>query len=370
MANEQRDYAGGAVETTIVSGINATDLGITIASSTGWPTGGANGPFFVVVDKGLAGEEKIEIQSRTGTSLTVASTGKRGVDGTTASTHAAGATIAHCLTAQDIQEANSHIANTALDHHTQYLNVVRHAAISHTQAMLGADSVGSTQIQANAVTASELANDAVDTAAILASNVTTAKIADSNVTTPKIADLNVTTGKIADLNVTTAKIADLGVTTGKLADDAVNAAKLADNAVDTAAILDAAITVAKIGFGAPSTYVPTFGGVVTATNVTGHYYKIGRLIVGWAGCSIGAGGVTSTITVSLPFANGGGFDGVIAARGRATGGNSGSGMGIIVNTESTGKNIVSIGSDEWQQNIPFGWTLNSTIRTVFLYVSA
>src|SRR5690606_40563902 len=91
MAYEQRSYAGGAVETTITSDINATDLSISIAASTGWPSGGANGPFFVVIDRGLAGEEKVEIQSRTGTTLTVASTGKRGADDTSASSHATGA---------------------------------------------------------------------------------------------------------------------------------------------------------------------------------------------------------------------------------------------------------------------------------------
>lgn len=121
MAFELRDYAGGAVETTITAGINATDLSIPLVSATGWPSGGANGPFFVIVDYDVAGKEKIEVASRTGTTLTVASVGKRGIDGTSAGVHASGAKIRHCYTAQDADEANRHAVDTALDHHTQYM---------------------------------------------------------------------------------------------------------------------------------------------------------------------------------------------------------------------------------------------------------
>jgi len=121
LANELRDYAGGAVDTTITAGINATDLSISIASATGWPSGGAAGPFFVIVDYDVAGKEKIEVASRTGTTLTIASVGKRGVDGTSAAAHSSGAKIRHCFTAQDADEANRHLADPTLDHHTQYM---------------------------------------------------------------------------------------------------------------------------------------------------------------------------------------------------------------------------------------------------------
>lgn len=124
MAN-RRDYAGGAAATTITAGINATDLSISIASSAGWPSG-VNGKFFVVIDAGTSSEEKVLVQSRSGTTLTVASTGDRGVDGTAAGSHGSSSSISHCGTATDLDEANAHITDISHDDHTQYLNVARH----------------------------------------------------------------------------------------------------------------------------------------------------------------------------------------------------------------------------------------------------
>lgn len=121
----RRDYEGGAKPTTITGAIISTDISISIAASTGWPDG-SNGEFFVVLDLGLNTEEKILVLSRSGTTLTLASTAKRGVDGTTAQSHASGATIQHCLASPDADEPNAHINDTALDHHTQYLNTTRH----------------------------------------------------------------------------------------------------------------------------------------------------------------------------------------------------------------------------------------------------
>lgn len=122
----RRDYAGGAAATTISSGINATDLTITITSGTNWPQG-TNGKFFVAIDRGLSSEEKILVLSRSGTTLTVASTGDRGVDGTTAQSHSSGATIEHVGTATDLDDANAHINDTSRDDHTQYLNTTTSA---------------------------------------------------------------------------------------------------------------------------------------------------------------------------------------------------------------------------------------------------
>ncbi|NIR40564.1 MAG: hypothetical protein GWN07_32520, partial [Actinobacteria bacterium] len=121
MAREVRDYSGGAVDTTLTSSINSTDLTIPISDATGWPSGGANGPFFVVIDYDLAGIEKVEVASRTGTTLTVANTGKRGVDDTAATSHSSGAKIRHCGTAQDMAEFNSHAFDTTIDDHGQYM---------------------------------------------------------------------------------------------------------------------------------------------------------------------------------------------------------------------------------------------------------
>lgn len=133
----RRDYAGGAVSTTLTSGITATSLTLTIASATNWPLG-SNGPFFIVIDRGLSTEEKVLVTSRSGTTLTVASTANRGVDGTTAASHGSGATVEHSFSATDFDEANAHINDTTGDPHPQYLTPAEgdaaYATAGHTHA--------------------------------------------------------------------------------------------------------------------------------------------------------------------------------------------------------------------------------------------
>jgi len=103
MAVARRLFAGGAVQTTLVSPISASDLTITIVSDTGYPSGAEE--FFVVIDPDQANEEKVLV-TRSGTTLSAASTGKRGVDGTAAATHAAGAVVYPCVSATDLNDAN------------------------------------------------------------------------------------------------------------------------------------------------------------------------------------------------------------------------------------------------------------------------
>ena len=103
MAVARRLFAGGAVQTTLVSPISSSDVTITIASDTGYPSGAEE--FFVVIDPDQANEEKVLV-TRSGTTLTAASTGKRGVDGTSAVSHSAGAVVYPCVSAADLDQAN------------------------------------------------------------------------------------------------------------------------------------------------------------------------------------------------------------------------------------------------------------------------
>jgi hypothetical protein len=103
MAVARRLFAGGAVQTTLVSPISSSDLTITIAGDTGWPSGAEE--FFVVIDPDQASEEKVLV-TRSGTTLSVASTGERGVDGTAAASHSAGAVVYPCVSAADLDQAN------------------------------------------------------------------------------------------------------------------------------------------------------------------------------------------------------------------------------------------------------------------------
>jgi hypothetical protein len=189
--------------------------------------------------------EKIHVGARTGTSL---STLIRGVDNTTAASHVAGETVRVIFPALEAHQASEHAGNPAIDDHTQYLNTARHAAVSHTQAMLGSDSVGAAQLQANSVGTSELADNSVDTNAIQALAVTAAKIANDTITATQIAPDAVGTSEIA---------AD-AVTSSEIAADAVGSSELANNAVDTAAIADDAVTFAKVNeSGFPATTAAT-----------------------------------------------------------------------------------------------------------------
>lgn len=106
VAYERRDFAGAAAETTLNGSITDSSTSITISSGTGWPTG-SQGKFFAVIDPGLSTEEKVLCTARSGTSLTTVS---RGQDGTTAQAHSSGATIRHCVSKTDFDEANYWVA--------------------------------------------------------------------------------------------------------------------------------------------------------------------------------------------------------------------------------------------------------------------
>jgi len=380
-----RDHAGGAVDTTISSGINGSALSIAIADPTGWPSGGGSGPFHVIVSYDLAGKEKIEIQSRTGNTLTVADTGKRGIDGTAAATHSSGAKIRHCYTAIDAQESNDHITNVGLDHHTQYLNTARHLAILHTAAMLGTDSVISAKIQAGAVTAGKIGVGGISAANQFAAGVVdSAALANLGVATGDIADLGITTAKIADLNVTTAKIADLGVTSGKLAANSVIAGKINTGGVSASAQLaDAIVTMAKLGSEASIAYDPNFDlhNVTLGTGGVqyGQYFKFGRLMFGIAGFALGTGGsVSGPLGFEIPFASVDRFTGHGSAGttgwlavGRCFqnpgGANASSGLGGFTDAApGVAQSFVTAGTAAgWDNNTPFTWNADDVFQGFF-----
>lgn len=238
-AYSRRDFAGGAVVTTLNGSINSSDTSITLTTTTGWPSG-TNGEFFAVINKGNSTEEKVRIDTRSGSVLTVTASG-RGVDGTTAAAHASGESIELCVTAFDLDEANKAVAElvkkattagqllyvsganayTALSIGASGRMMVSDGSIPGWVAMSGdatIDSSGALTIANDAVTAAKIATDAVGTAEIAALAVGTAEINDLAVTTAKLDASSVVTAKISDLNVTTAKIADANVTAAKLAE--------------------------------------------------------------------------------------------------------------------------------------------------------
>jgi hypothetical protein len=99
----RRAYAGAAATCTLSAAI-ASDASTASLTGTvsGWPDT-ANGPFYMVIDPGLATEEKVLVGSRSGTSL---STVTRGVDGTQASAHSTSSVCYPVFTAIDADQAN------------------------------------------------------------------------------------------------------------------------------------------------------------------------------------------------------------------------------------------------------------------------
>ena len=104
----RRSYAGAAPACTLTNSITSADTSALLTGDvTNWTTT-ASGPFYMVIDPGLVTEEKVLVGTRAGSAL---SSLTRGVDGTTAASHSAGATCYPVFTAVDADEANK-VAST------------------------------------------------------------------------------------------------------------------------------------------------------------------------------------------------------------------------------------------------------------------
>jgi hypothetical protein len=374
----RREYKGAAAPTFITAGFDTTgSLAATIDDPTGWPTGGGNGKFWVTVDRGLANEETILIQSRSGNNLTVASVADRGVDDTAASAHTPGvSTIEHTYSKTDADEANQHIFDVAQDHHTQYMRAdgtrhdltARHTAgtviptgtpTTITPDATPAEGAGTTLARASHV-------HGISTAVPVAIGTALAEGAGSDFArATHVHELGA--GSIDTANQFANNVLPLAA----IADALITQAKLANLSVGTAQLQDGSVTVAKIGIGDPVNIdgTQTFTGPFNPTGVYGRYYKLGKLVILFAGF-VSPGGMLEDIGVNLPFANNASFEGIIAARGRNAGGGGASGLGIISPSATEGTNIVSIGTDFWGPGVPISWNLGATFRSVSLYVAA
>lgn len=103
------DHSGAAPETTLASGISNADTSITVVSATGWPSPSGGSLAWAVLDPGSAAEEKVTFSGRTSNTLTGVT---RGLDGTSAASHAATVTVRHTLSAVELEEANAAVRNT------------------------------------------------------------------------------------------------------------------------------------------------------------------------------------------------------------------------------------------------------------------
>jgi len=218
----RRSYAGAAPACTLTNAITSSDTTATLTGDvTNW-NNTANGSFYMVIDPGLSTEEKVLVGIRSGSSL---SSITRGVDGTTAAAHNAGATCYPVFTATDADQANK-VASTLTTKGDLLVttgSVLDRLAVGTNDYALLADSSAANGVAWKQIPAAGIASDAVTTAKILDANVTAGKLASDAVTTAKILDSNVTTAKIADNAVTQAKMADRAIGSAELTNLTINA---------------------------------------------------------------------------------------------------------------------------------------------------
>lgn len=130
-----------------------------------------------------------------------------------------------------------------------------------------------------------------------------------------------------------------------------------------------------IGTLAGTSYSPTFANVTLGTGGTkfGRYLAFGDLVVGVGGFTLGtSASVTGIITMTLPFTAGTvGADWIFAGRGYdASLAVGASGLGVILDGENIGKNVVTIGNNFWGAGTPWGWASGDTFRSIFVFEKA
>lgn len=95
----RRYYSSTAQRTTLASSCSNSDTTLSVTAVSGWPS---SFPYTICIDQDTINEELVSVTARSGTTLTVT----RGIDGTAAVAHSAGATVNHAVSAQDFNEPN------------------------------------------------------------------------------------------------------------------------------------------------------------------------------------------------------------------------------------------------------------------------
>ncbi len=98
-----RYYSSTAVDTTLTGAVNGSATSITVASVSGFPT---SYPYTLALDYDNASEELVNVTAAAGTTLTIV----RGQDGTSGTSHSAGAAVKHVISGRDLREPQEHIA--------------------------------------------------------------------------------------------------------------------------------------------------------------------------------------------------------------------------------------------------------------------
>jgi hypothetical protein len=98
----RRYFSSTAVATTLSAAANNVTTSITVTALSGFPN---STPWTAIIDEGTAAEEVVDVTNVGGTTLTVT----RGVDGTAAVAHNAGATFKHGVSGRDFNDSSAHV---------------------------------------------------------------------------------------------------------------------------------------------------------------------------------------------------------------------------------------------------------------------
>ena len=171
----RRSYSGAADACTLSGTISAGDTSCALTgTTTNWPSTGT-GPFFMVIDPGLATEEKVSVTTRSGGTISVMT---RGADGTTAASHSLGATCFPVGAAVDFDEANAALSKMTTKGDllvTTGSTYARLGAGTNDYALL-ADSSAANGLTWGQITATSIATGAVTSAKILDDTIVNADI--------------------------------------------------------------------------------------------------------------------------------------------------------------------------------------------------
>ena len=165
----RREYKGAAQAAVLTAALGGStaDVQLLCSDLTNWPTGVGSRPFFVVVDRGTASEEKILCSSRTGNVLTVFDNGitnGRAADGTAITAHSINAVVEHVFTATDADEANAHINGTTNVHGIDDTSLLATTAYA-TDAAAAAQAAAATALAAHETDTTNI-HGITDTAAL------------------------------------------------------------------------------------------------------------------------------------------------------------------------------------------------------------
>jgi microcystin-dependent protein len=153
-----KDFDGGAQKSTLTAAINNSATSFSLVDGSTFPAG--SNPFVVVIDRGLATEEKILISGRITNSFNVL---ERAYDGSSAQSHALGAVVEHVLDAYTIEQANRYVnlQTTKGDLVSHDGTTAQRLAVGANQTVLIADTAQASGVKWGQIEANSISSGAI-----------------------------------------------------------------------------------------------------------------------------------------------------------------------------------------------------------------